>query len=1033
MMVRSFAGWRRSPLRVLLALTVLGGCSGSAQVTATRSLRGATDVSVICAALDGTDNLVGRPLSSCPDLDETDNEDRSLFALVTQKETGEVAVISMGGCADGAGCRGSALDLEATVPGTNFLPVGGEPVAIASTPGGTASFVAVAEPGQEGIFALPTSCIGPRPADAPYRDLRTFPACRLPAAPSLLEVLKDPQGRTGLCDGSTPVRTPDTECPADLAAEGFGRSKLAVALPSLGQIAVLDAQTLLDLPQGGFAACPVESWVPLQVDLPDRPIPSALPPDLASTPAECLPQGFSHASEQSFTARPSDFALRDETLYVSDYDAPVIHVLDVSDPCNIAERPPLLPRSFMDPDAVVTTRRVAASPLTPSGKQFVYAVDNGPTSPGSVMIFDVTRESGQRTPLVRPRSNIITHEPPDRIQFDQEVSDVEFALHDYPAADPQTGVAVEGVACDPDPAHSGSPGALYRPDPETGEGAGPRTLRGAFAFMTLHSGFLVTVDVEDLDAPCRRPATVNSSNVADEFGCFGDPFSSDLTQHDIATVSNEFSCNISEPHRPRAGSYFFDEAGGSAPALRSFPQLRDKTGASLATDQSDSGKWHPRLLAVDRLPGGEGPAAVTVGTTRYENSSDQANRLVIDPALSDRNSLVLPYEEPRAYTNNLQVSVAYEGAVRPLSDGLIELRDKDELALPDAERARLPRSRYAVLSRGPNANFCDAGIEDDHLIRDRIETLSEDPGSVDEDKFGSQYADYVDVTSEVLPEDDRYWQTQAGKTCGKNVSDASNGVTGRPLCDLVFGTPRLPNTTRELRVQRAFNEQLILEPRRYQNETERENILDLVQCCFPGDVEFRVRASQQWVVHTGGVFDSDVGVDRDTLACIRDCNPIVAGKNSRVFELACDGPDDCAVDDKTSRAIGPAEFPDDGRSLGKAQVCVLDHHPAGGVSPGDPGSACFYDTYTGRFAIYRGLAPSERDMQFSWRIIGGFSPLSIDLLALNGGRTSTNPQKLRYVPSVNRLLIADGGSTAFMFVGLKALDGGPGFSGAAAF
>lgn len=1026
MFCSSFSRW--SPALLLYFASV--GCSDDPSVTATRSLRGATDVSVLCAAAAEDGTLMGRPLSSCP---SAGGEFRQLFALVTQKETGEVAVIDMGGCADGIGCVGDVLDLERTLPGSNFLPVGAEPMAIASTPGGLASFVTVAEPGQEGIFALPTSCVGPRPSEALYRDIRTFPACRLPGTPSLIEVLTD-RDRSGLCDGSVPSRTPNEECPADLALEGLGRMKLAVALPDLGQIAVVDAQMLLDQAPGSFPACPVERWVPLAVDLPDSPIPSLLPPDLASAPPECLPQGFAHASVQSFTPRPSDFALRDDVLYVSDYDAPVVHVLDVSDPCNIRERPPLLPQSFVDPDAIVTTRRVAASPPTPSGKQFVYAVDDGPTNAGSVMIFDVTRESGQRTPLVRPRSSVIAGEPPDRIQFDQEVSDVEFAVHDFPRADPDTGVAVEGVACDPEPMNGGSLGALYRPDPDLGEGAGPFTLRGAFAFMTLHSGFLVTVDVEDLDAPCRRPKQINPSSVPDAAGCFGDPFSSELQVRDVATVTDELSCNISEPHRPRSGSYFLDGVGGSAPALRSFPQLRDRSGTSLPTDQSDSGERHPRLLAVNRAsPSGsdDEAAAVTVGTTRYEVGARDGNRLLIDPALSERNSLVLPHEEPRAYVGNMQVTATYEGPVR-VGDGLLEVRSVADLALPDSEAARLSRSRYAVLERGPNANFCESGIEDDWLIRDRAAALSGDE-SVDEAQFARQYADYIDIAAELLPDDDRYWRTSAGRTCGESVSEASDGVTGRLLCEIVFGSARLPNTTRELRVARAFNDRLLLEPRRFQSESERENILDLVECCFPQSVEYRVRASQHWIVHTGGATDTDVGVDRNTLACIRDCNPLVAGRNSRVFELVCDGDDDCAVDENTTRVIGPAQFPEDERSLGEALVCVLPAHPTGGVAPGGPGSECIYSAQTGRFAIYRGLAPSERDMQFSWRIIGGFAPLSIDLLGVNRGATSTSPEKLKYVPGINRMLIADGGSTGFMFVGLKGEDGGPGFDGEVAY
>jgi hypothetical protein len=1026
----------RRPWQAFLFGAVALSCSDSANVTATRSLRGASDVSVLCVRFDEDGSVVGRPLDSCPDLvhKDLDGEDRGMLALVTQKETGEIAVVNMSGCADAAGCGNQVIDLEVTQPGTNFLPVGAEPVSVVSTTDGVASFVAVAEPGQEGIFALPTSCIGPRPRDALFRDIRTFPACRLPATPSVMEVLVD-STRGTLCDGSALMRTPNSECPADLDASQ-GRSKLAVALPSLGQIVILDAQQLLDAPPGTFDACPIEHTVSLEVALPAEPIPQVLPEDLAGTPAQCLPQGFEQPIEQSFDPNPSDFALRDGTLYVSDYEAPVIHVLDVGDPCNVAERPPLLPRSFMDPAAVITTRRVAASPLTPAGNRYVYAVDDSPQGAGSVMVFDVSEESGQRTPIVRPRSRVIDREPPDRIQFDQEVSDVEFAVHDFPEPDPRTGVAVEGLSCEPAPERSGSIGALYRPDPEEGEGAGPRKLRGAFAFVVLHSGFVVTVDIEDLDAPCRRPARVNPTDVVDARGCLNDPYSSDLVgEDDLATVSDEFSCNISEPHRPRAGSYYFAEAGGTAPALRSFPQLRDRTGTSLAADQSESGKGHPRMLGVNRLPwdGMEGDASVIVGTAVYKNERDDINRLIVDPAESERNSVVLPYAEPRAYGANLNVTVTYEGAVRSLGDGLVELANRDELGLPDDEVSRMPRRRYAVLSRGPNANFCQSGLEDDHLIRDRAGTLMSSPSAAELDQFARQYADYVDISSDLLPEEDPYWNTSAGRTCGASVSEAADGVTGRFLCELVFGNPTLPNTTREFRIQRAFNDQLIMEPRRFDSESERQNILELAECCFPQNIEFRVRASQHWVVRSGGAIANDVSSDPDTRACIRDCNPLVQGKNARVFELSCEGSDDCRVDENTSRAIGPRQFELDERSLGPAMGCILDAHPVGGVQPGAPGSECIYESPTSRFAIYRGLLPSERDMTFSYRVLGGFAPLSVDLLGLNRGRTSTSPEKLTYVPNVNRLLIADGGSTGLVFLGLRRTDGGPGFTGTVVF
>jgi hypothetical protein len=166
---------------------------------------------------------------------------------------------------------------------------------------------------------------------------------------------------------------------------------------------------------------------------------------------------------------------------------------------------------------------------------------------------------------------------------------------------------------------------------------------------------------------------------------------------------------------------------------------------------------------------------------------------------------------------------------------------------------------------------------------------------------------------------------------------------------------------------------------------------------------------------------------------VRDCNPLVNGRNSRVFEISCDGDDDCRVDEETTRVVGPARFEEDDRSLGPSRVCILGAHPVGGVQPGGEGSACTFESSTARFAIYRGLLPSERDMQFSYRVLGGFLPLSIDLLGINRGRTTTSPEKLLYVPTANHLWIADGGSSGLLTIGLRRADGGPGFSGEAAF
>ena len=141
---------------------------------------------------------------------------------------------------------------------------------------------------------------------------------------------------------------------------------------------------------------------------------------------------------------------------------------------------------------------IAVSPLTTDLKRFVYAVDV--KDGGSVMVFDVTPGSTNRTPLLRPDVKFNPFEPPDRMALASSVKSLTFGTQEIPAAD--TGQVSRGLKCDPiasanasDPSHPYIPPANF-----IDAGAGPRTLRGTFAFMLLASGQVVVADVDDYDA-----------------------------------------------------------------------------------------------------------------------------------------------------------------------------------------------------------------------------------------------------------------------------------------------------------------------------------------------------------------------------------------------------------------------------------------------------------------------------------------------------------------------------------------------------
>src|SRR5690606_12015262 len=146
---------------------------------------------------------------------------------------------------------------------------------------------------------------------------------------------------------------------------------------------------------------------------------------------------------------------------------------------------------------------IAVSPISPSGAQYAYAIDEVGRGRSSLITFDLSPEAESRAPLLRSGSSLLPSEPPDRIEFTSAVKDIGFALIDRSQVDPVTGVATSGIVCDPDPSVArDSPGAIYRPSSEI-SGASPFVMRGLFAYALLSDGGVSIIDVEDFDAACR--------------------------------------------------------------------------------------------------------------------------------------------------------------------------------------------------------------------------------------------------------------------------------------------------------------------------------------------------------------------------------------------------------------------------------------------------------------------------------------------------------------------------------------------------
>lgn len=1043
----------RSVLLAGLGTLVLGfvpSCNDDPDVPDHSSLRRSGAAAFVCVGPDGR----GASIERCPQGPRTNTGGLTvaaagyeLFGLVTQTISAEVAVVRVTGIDENGFDAGRVLDADRSNPGVTPLRVGQKPESIVSTPGGEATFVSVSEVGKEGIFGLPTSCIfepGLRADGTPEtaRDLTTWPACSLPSAPGAMVLLVDPADADGRmrrsCGGPyvepsslpPPASSTRDECAVDLFGEAGprGMRKLVVALPNEGRLVVLDAQALLDREPGSYASCladdvlvgdaPIhEGALTLQVNLPPE-VTQPLPSDLV-VPGCTEPTARYGPFPTGVTPRPAGMATRDGMLLVADRATPAVHVVDVHDPCALTELAPLVATSYEQPERVVTTSRVAISPRTPDGHRYAYAVDELGEEQASVMVFDLTPGVVSRTPLVRPGSVDAFLEPPDRIEFGSPVKDVAFALFDQPEIDVATGVGTVGTLCDPDPrASSASLGASYRSSNDFITGAAPRKLRGLFGYALLGSGSLALIDIEDFDARCRRPHVANPDSVSDWRGCVGDPpgithYTLDQEPGGTPTVSDEVSCNTVEPHRARSGNILTiaeNLAGADVPRLSSFGVL-SQFGRSLPTSRlTPEGRRRPTLLGVDfeGTPSNRtAPAEVYVGTTKRSRTNPDA-LLEIDPNEAERPSLVLPMSEPRAYPTTEVVSIAYEG------DYSGERRTGQVLSSDDlADLGALGTSRGDVIIPFEDAEalFCDAGVQDEALTRQLAEEQFGLGGGA-LDRFVAEHVDYVQITSELLRESDPYWRDEeGGALCGDGL--------GYQACHAVFGDGDVDelDVHRDFRIVTAYQDRLEVAAMSETGEAA-DNLIELLSCCFPRVVSYRLRAGKQWVVRgdaTGyrhpveGRLETDPNTGEARYRCVKTCDPRLSSFSGRAFEVSNVRCDETNPDDEDACGVGPRTERD--------VVCSYDGS-SGPIEPGGQASECIYSAINRRFVVYRGLEPSERGMVFGFQVEGGFQGQGLSLTRVLG-TTNILPVSLTTLPSFAGMAIVDSQDRGLILVDLR--------------
>ncbi len=953
-----------------LALLATDGCTQQQTSTSLRALEHSGRVSFVCLNAPGDSLSPGRPQNDCSgvrfetpdDYGMVDGETTKphLYALVTQTTRGEVAVIDMSTKTE------SVLDANPRVPGTNFLPVGAQPVDIATTNDGDAAFVAVAEVGRHGIFALPSKDLRNCATCAP-KNLSDWHSCALPGAPGQMLIIDDPVKDDKVrrtCDSSYETfqsKLTDSKGQeiVNVVDPKLGRPKIVVTIPERGALAVIDAQSLFDQavddmgkpveeggaavynhPPGSWNPCKIEYWQPLKVDVPVE----TPPPTGAGGPA-CVDRKVDAPSVQvAFEPHPMGMARSQDKLFIADTKAPVIHVFDMKTPCEPLEVDPLLPSSAREPERVVTTNAVTVSGVLASTlEQFVYAVDD---YDGSLMVFDVSPTSTSRRPLLRKNQPWAPFQPPDRIDLGVPVQDLVLIERPNSQVIPASGILVEGVRCSPDPSltvctadsMSCDPATLYRTGAAYDRGAGPTRMRGAFVYALLSTGQIAVVDVDDYDADCRIPRRPSHLN-----GC-----PAELIGHEKDYESSgEASCNAVVPHTLRDAVYVrsSDKTGQNQPGIQSFPSLYTDEG-TLQALFDPNGVVMRATLPEPPVEKEQFNLAVATGVWVIDKDTG-----LVTAGGEVEHSLAANVEDPRAHTSSQSFSVIYEGALPGFSGKAAKLSvDVTPATFDDA-----------------SSRFCDQGVLGQKAFVEML--MAETPGlsKADAEKRALEMADYVQILSSTPAEDDNHWATTA------------KGVCTYDQCQGTFGPIEIPKTTRDFKVIEAYQDHLEL--------SVPNDLASLAPCCFPSLLAFNVRVGHQWaVIGTNSGFIHHVvptplegsTADRAVGVCRNSCDPRDVRKNGRV------------------RPVPHGEIVKDG-----SPYAFINPFFRFSINEAAPGNQ--FDANPKSDADN---APT-RGTFFQFATQGQFRPLLSDLVTTLES-TEVQPQSIGFVPATGEMVVVDG-------------------------
>jgi hypothetical protein len=999
-----------------------------------------------------------------------------LFALVTQQKRGEVAVVDLTGgyvVDEDLGTPGTNFLPVGQIPTGIASAPDGKVSYVAAAEVNKPAIYALPSTMIVGNSQQLEAGRSPTPP-----LLTTWPVCALPQAPGPITIIPSPPPEPG-ADGGAGTKA-DGGSREDAGGDGGGGTEsagyvLAVVLTA-GQdgqparIVTIDPLPLMRGggvipagkgpvdPPGALKPCTILGESLLSGSVPEAGVGPTWPDGVkwieggvdAPTPvsASCknttpsgtgvFPPGLPNPAPQpTFVARAGQY------LYVADGALPLIHVFDLTTPEHPTEIEPLRATSLAEPTRQVTIGAIAVSPPTRDYHRYLYAVDSS-DSPASIMVYDVTDPVlSPHLPQKRPHSALVPLLPEDRINFAAGVSTLAFVQHDWPLAQTTGGALVAGAAatgllCNPNPNVDRSvdggalaaaaaadaqqftdPGANYRYSsiPFADEPLGPSRLRGIFAFATLSNGLVVVIDVDDWDAPCRRPSIMGPSDAGDDRQTSGytsaiappepdagrgdagalEPYEAPYTGVTNGTpwVSNEVFFPISEPHRARS----------------LYPLRNDPT----------EGIHYPYVVGAPQLygagPDGGLGASVTGAIAAGNPVMLPTATTFPDPsALVDGGAGVrLAWEDPTAEIDQAW-TVDFEGILPTVQNIPGDLQ-----IIPSG----FGEPYYAMLLSDPGGTLCSKGIEDWAIGQQRAAAFLAANAAAGlpppPQDLKSWLGDYVQVEDNLLVPTDPYWSSDPAadqpNDCWVGFYDdttppITNAADRYNACTEIFGTSGDEAVvSRDFPIIEAFDDGLVISRFYYpdnpkyvvtgttQNRkiaaADKTNVFAMKQlaCCFHNQTTFNVRAGGEWLA-TGASSGYLHHITRDptTTRCVTSCDPEKALLNARDIGIAA------AVGPGPDAGAAPAPDRDSPLAMRNPTFAFFIEHPFlpdPEYSPLQP-----FDGGTPLVA-----ARPPRDFAWQFSLQGQLTAQSINLAATN---SSVSPQSMLFIPSLGQLAIVDG-------------------------